>query len=225
MCGVALDILNNFDSSVKYNITSNPVLPDAAIFVEDNMEILSGIYGMTISNSKYNALKDIENGTLLDNQLVKAAIEYCGIENPEITKTVIYNNNGDVYEFSYIITESGKNDFNDILNKNFNYVEVYHVAGGAEDAHIAIPRIGVPEIHRSEKIISLDRAIKYVAEKYLDLNTQNVITEVEYNADIQPGYFIPCYKLYVEESKLTGNLKNDLIKYRVIYIPMVGKVE
>jgi hypothetical protein len=76
----------------------------------------------------------------------------------------------------------------------------------------------IPESVGHEKIISLERAIEYVKNNYPELNADNVIAEVVYDAEIQLGYLIPCYKLYVETEKMT---KDGFTEYTTIYIPMI----
>ena len=56
-------------------------------------------------------------------------------------------------------------------------------------------------------------------DNHSDLNVNNIKTDLIYNPKIVSGYYIPCYKLYVEKEKLTNN--KNLINYLIIYIPLV----
>ena len=74
-------------------------------------------------------------------------------------------------------------------------------------------------------IISPERAYEYVKENYAKSKDVNIITEVYYDNNVITGYFIPCYRFYVETEKISADkVQNDeaeLAKYDVICIPMI----
>ena len=129
-----------------------------------------------------------------------------------------YNDEGNVYEYLYTITESSEDLFTNVLNSSFSYVKVTH-SPESKDALLVICKIDTPEKHGDYKIVSFAAASNYLRSQYPDADASKTKAEIYYSATIQPGYHIPCYKFFLGEV----SAKDGTIRYRVVHIPMADK--
>jgi len=213
-----LALLYGESSGEKYDIAKHPEIPYKVFYDNGKTEIWSGVSGLSMITDEYNIVQDVTGGSLKENEFVKAAMEYLNIKNPQVASVIECNAEGDIYEYQYTITENTDDFFTNILNNSFSYIKVtYHPE--STEVLLQICKRGIPEKYGDFRIISYDMALKYLQDNYANIDASKTKAEIYYSATIQPGYYIPCYKFYLEET----SVKYDVPRYTVVHIPMVDK--
>lgn len=202
----------------KYDIVKHPEVPYKVLYDNGTTEMWSGVSDISIITHEYNIVQDVTGGNLEDNELVKAATQYLDIKKPQIASEIEYDDEGNVYEYQYTITESSDDLIANILNNSFSYAKVTYNPE-SKDVLLLICKIDMPEKHGDYKIVSYAMASNYLMGKYPSVDASKAKAEIYYSATVQPGYYIPCYKFYLGEV----SAKDGTLRYRVVHIPMVDK--
>ena len=169
----------------------------------------AGTSDVSIITKEYGIVDDMINGTLLNNNLIQAALAYLNIENPQIAPFWEYGGDG----YNYKITEATGDLMESILGNSFLHViAVYHP--DADGALIKIIKADISELASNDEVVPYEEAREYIQDKY---GVAQIGAEIYYNFWVEIGYLIPCYKFFVEEGT-TGAGENI---YSVIEIPMV----
>ncbi len=213
-----LGLLYGGSAGEQSEIVKHPEVPYKLLYDNGKSEMWSGVSDISIITNEFNIVQDLIGGKLEENELVRATLQYLGIEKPQVASTIEYDDDGNVYEYQCTITESTNDVFQNILNTSFTYIRVTHNPK-SENALLVICEIGTPQKHGNYQIVSNARALKYLQDKYPNLDAGKVRAEIYYTGAIQPGYYIPCYKFYLGEV----SAKDGTLRYRVVHIPMAEK--
>jgi hypothetical protein len=213
-----LGLLYGESAGEQAEIVKHPEVPYKVLHDSGKSEMWSGVSDISIITNESNIVQDLVDGKLEGNELVGAALQYLGIEKPQVASTIEYDADGNVYEYQCTITESTDDVFQNILNTSFNYVRVTHNPK-SENAVLVICGIGTPEKHGDYQIVSYSRALRYLQDKYPNLDTGKARAEIYYSGAIQPGYYIPCYRFYLGEA----SAEDGTMRYQVVHLLMVEK--
>ncbi|GEM_PF-2588180 len=200
----------------NYNITKQEDVTYKVIYDNGDMSAMSGVSDISILTSEYNIAQDAVNGNLVNNEIIKAGIEYLGIINPQVKKEVEYNVKDEPYSFQYIITESTDDMFMDILNSSFEYIKISCHTNSAS-ALVKIVKTQELEKYGDYQITTFDQAVEYIKENYPNIESSTAQAEIIYSTVVRPEYFVPVYKFYVEDT----SIKDKAARYGIIQIPMV----
>lgn len=214
-----LNILDGGQTEQAYDIYENDVVPEKLFYDGGNTRFNVGVADISLSTAEYNLPADTEKGTLLENALVKAAMAFLEIKNPVLHRKIsyFYDETGLVTDYVYTITEEADNWFETALNKSFTYITVSRFSS-EEKAVMNIFHRGNPEKIGEIPVLSREAVTAYLQETYPSTRENPPLLEIVYNKNIQPGLFLPCYRVYLPESVSEGSTV-----YRVFYIPMTDK--
>ena len=211
-----LRILYNTEDVSSYYIEVDSVVGYIVFFDTGTFRINSGPFGISMFTAEYDLMADTQNGNLLDNRLVQSAIEYLKIMDPKIILTTDYSSDGEIYKHNYRITEATNDFFQDVLNNSFSFIEIIDWID-LDGISLIITNVDITELS-SEATVSYEDVTEYVISNY-NAEESDINAEVYYSELVDQGYFIPCYKIYIEGDQV-GSPVNG-IEYEVIHIPMV----
>jgi hypothetical protein len=123
-------------------------------------ELWLGVSGISIITTDYNIVQDIIAGNMLDNKLIKASMQYLGIDEPQVTSEVQYNKKDEPYEYRHTIIEMTDDIFKNTLNNSFKF---FHLPS---------------EVFAQEDIYSLAKSGKVLAVEILNFDNNDIITPI-----------------------------------------------
>ncbi len=82
-----------------------------------------------------------------------------------------------------------------------------------------------PPLSEEKPAVTYDIVLDYAKEKYPDASVEDMRVEIYYDANVEVGYFTPCYKFYIKKGEVeTEVLQEDgtyiVPVYDVMYIKM-----
>lgn len=173
----------------------------------DRLEAWGREYGIHVYTKEYGVREDAENGNLLNNELILAALEYTGIRQPQVRRNQEYKGNGKAQGGSiYIITEQSEDLLESMRSVRFKSISVGLDTQGKKnrDTVRVVIEKNEPEEMETCETVSYEQALQYVREKYADKNVSAIRAEACYERKAAKGYFVPCYKFYVEYEQDKG---------------------
>ncbi len=170
---------------------------------------------LTILTGQFDVAAAAKAGRLLDNTLVKAAIAYLNLQNPQTTEMVSYMSDGSPHETRYTITDAASDAKQSLLNSSFHSIELI-VAPDDGQILMTVVQCDSTDTVGEAAVVDYDDAVAYAAQQS-GVDEQAICAEVVYRDDVEPGYWIPCYKFYAVEETVAGNV--DLCE--VVYVPML----
>lgn len=78
------------------------------VYTDDSVDLRGGVNGFAVSLEEYDLPDDVTDEALLSEPVVKAAVEYLGIQAPTVTRLVSYNFDGTVSQRTYRIVEGAQ---------------------------------------------------------------------------------------------------------------------
>lgn len=188
----------------------------------DTLEAWGREYGVHIYTKEYNVRRDAENDDLLNNEMILAALEYTGIKQPQVSRTVEYKGGGRAAGNVYTITGQSESVLESMLSNRFRYISVSFDAKDGKNgdtARIVIEK-SEPQEAESCETVSFKDALSYIQRKYSDKEVTKIQAETRYERTAAKGYFVPCYKFYVEFQSETNGEKGQNAEYDVTYLLM-----
>lgn len=173
-------------------------------YINNSTEVRSMMNSITVLSSEYGISDNISDNELLSNELVKAAVAYLELNNPTITKTVEYNTDGTRNSCTYVITETADDVFQHVLNSSFSRISVTKYAD-FDDIVLQIGYVDIDSLteYGNYSSLSYSAVLKKLTSYYPNMDTDDVQTEIYYSANVQPGYFFPCYRFYIRDKNET----------------------
>lgn len=173
-------------------------------YVRNSTEVHTQPNSISILSDEYGLSADIEDRELLDHALVKAAVAYLELQNPAVTRSIEYKTDGTEELRTYIITETTDEIRQDIFNRSFSSITVQKYA----DSDTVVVLIGhIPEteltVSGEQPMLSRADALSALTAYYPTMDTDTAKVEIYYNATLQAGYFVPCYRFYLKDGETT----------------------
>ena len=158
------------------------------------------------------------NGSLLEDEVIAAGLQYLGIEDPLIKENHSYAEDGSVSVYEYKITQRSDDISESMADNRFRFIEINKYAS-SDTTTISIKKID-PEEASVETVVSYDDVLSYIKEKYPEAEEGQITTEVYYDATIEEGYFMPYYKVYIPQNSDTA--PEGIVNVHTVYISMIG---
>ncbi|MCL1809391.1 MAG: hypothetical protein FWG42_06485 [Clostridiales bacterium] len=212
-----IGILFNEEDVSGYAIGRDMDRPERAFYMTGETEIISEPSGFVIWSKDYGFIDSVINGSILESKLVQAALSYMNIENPKITSTVKCKIDGSVSEYEYLLTETVDDFFEDVMNKSFSRVRVYHYLE-SETVILKIGNRDISEIFSHEPVLPYEDAVDYIKTNYGVDDESGINAEIYYSSTVEEGYYVPCYKFYVSDS--SRDTASGRMEYEIVSIPM-----
>lgn len=188
----------DFDSQNAV-FTSDADRPYDVYYTKDGINVHSYANRIAISSSDYAHVKDVSDTALLDHTLVKAAVSYLGLIDPVVSTTVVYAKDGTEYQWIYKITDKASDTMQHIHNINFAYLTVKQFAS-SDNISISIQNPIELTKHADDPVLSYSFVLAELAKLYPNMDTKDVKAEIYYSTSVEPGYFVPCYRIYMKNS-------------------------
>jgi hypothetical protein len=194
-----LDILYGENLDESYEITDAYIVDNKVLYDNGKSKIYSGVSGISMLTAEYEVDMSITVDNIQDNDLLKAAIAYLDIKTPQLTFTIEYDDDGMVYDYEYKITEESDDLFTNIINNSFSYIRVI-CHPDIDDIALIIYKVDMPEKVGDYEIITYSEALKALQAEYRNIDVSGSKCEISYSPNIQTGYYIPCYRFYIEDT-------------------------
>lgn len=123
----------------------------------------------------------------------------------------------------YIIYEAGDTAAETAYNRSFTFFTITWYPMEENLASIEITKIDTSKIAGEYPLVSYEETISTLSEASgLEISLEDMLVcELIYNKKIAHGYYIPCYRFYLEESD-TGLDVEGLNSYAAYDIPAVS---
>jgi len=213
-----MKILYDKDDVSEYAIEQFPPEMDVIkVFYEsDSIDIYSDLSGISVGTSEFGIVEDIGDDNLLENTLIQAALKYMNIDNPKTVPVVVYNESGEIYQYQFTITEATEDFFENVYNNSFSYIKVIHYPDSTQ-VLLIIRSEDISEQSANEQIVTYEEAEEYIRTNYDVPDDSSINAEIYYSSSVREGYYVPCYKFYVEDSI---DDTPERTAYDVVHIPM-----
>lgn len=133
--------------------------------------------------------------------IVRAALEWKGIQTPEIRETVGLNAKGAPSEFIFSFYERSDDPVEQALNASFRAVTVTIYA--EERLFSIVIDYGEPIINEGNTpAVTPEQLNAFLANAYPDNPPSEYVAEVFYSYHVELGKIIPCYRIYLPEPEL-----------------------
>lgn len=217
-----LDILYGSHEDREYE-TSDDGSHYLVSYQADRMEAWGREYGLHIYTKDYNVRGDAESGELFQNELIQAALDYTGIRQPQLRRVTQYKGGGKASGSVYIITEQSEAVLEGMQAGRFRYISVgidTQDKKNRDTVRIVIEK-NEPQETGTYETVAYQEALQYVQQKYAGKNVTEIRAEACYERKAAKGYFVPCYKFYVEYSENSDGKNGEADGSDVTYILMV----
>jgi len=135
---------------------------------------------------------------LSNDKYLRAACEFLKISNPSVEKKAEYDRYGQMTEIKFFVTEESDRVSDAIVNMHLNYFEIRYYPS-LKRGSIFIHNIEQKKSDKESASVSYADAVKRLLADNPDYKEKNIVAcEIEYNSAVAPGYFVPCYKFYLE---------------------------
>ncbi len=134
---------------------------------------------------------------ILESDYLKAALEYLGIENPEIEDQRTPNASGEVTEYQYKVVEKKEGLEDKVVQRAFSSLTVHKFAS-LDTITVLCHRSDLPVSWRLP-CVSYEDALHYLKEKHPEEGVEEMKLSVYYDRSVEFGLYIPCY-LFSNES-------------------------
>ncbi|MGM9524411.1 MAG: hypothetical protein ACI3VU_08365 [Faecousia sp.] len=176
-----------------------------AMYEAEGISAMGRPYGISASAACNISPADANMETLAQDPLIAAGIDYLGLENPTVVySTVEYQLDGAPCTYRYRIAEKCEDTTEQRFCNSFVYIDAMLSVEGT----IVIQANSFDDLQSSQTVTLPDRdAIDtYLTERYGADAPTSYVTEVYYDKKISTGYFVPCYRIYLQEDTLTAQL-------------------
>ena len=194
---------------------------DKSVCVEkDGLRINSHAGGLNLSleRGRADVARLLPDGDLRQSPLLKAALDYMAIDDPQVECRVRYNSlNGQPVEYEYYIYQKADDSNQETLNRLLNDICVFYYTE-SDNIFISFGKVEYPEVSAELPAVSLDQAIEMVQEIFPSVELADIKVRLGYQTRIRGKYVLPCWELYVP----SGCWSSDGIRlYTPLWVPMV----
>lgn len=139
--------------------------------------------------------------TIAEQPIVKAALEWRGIETAEIREEVMPKVNGEPSEFIFTYAAHCDDPVEQLLNFTFREVtarvympeRLFSVSIGYDE----------PKLEEAETpAVTPEQLEAFLAKTFPDAPPTEYVTEIFYSSNVESGKYIPCYRVYLLEPEL-----------------------
>ncbi len=188
-------------------------------FEKDGTIFRSFMNGLSVLSKDTSSFKNYSEETILENSFIEAAVAFLELDNLKVSIVTEYGSDRSPYSCTYRIYEGDDDLLQDIMNKCFTYIEFTQY----RDSDYIVAKIinrKTPKEYDNRPILSYESALAYLNNLYPDTGKRDVKAEVFYSTAVQPGYFMPCYRFYID----TGETDTDGSPiYSVVSILLIDK--
>lgn len=189
----------------EYETFYNSDITHKVQYEDENIRACASVKLVTISSDNYQVYTELTTDILQENPLLCAAIAYTGFQDPVITKELRYNLIGEISHYMYRITELSEDRLTTVLNDRLSYISV-SCCVETNTLQIKIAKIKDLEESGTTPLATRQEIDAFFAEIYPDAVPENYAVEVYYDNTVQLGYYIPCYRVYINEPILSEEL-------------------
>lgn len=159
------------------------------------------------NQSKYIDMSNIEN--ILTNSIVVSMLDYCDIKDLSVQIKESIESDG-TRNYEYVITNNYGNEHIGI--QDFAYVMVSYV-----ESSQTVGVVGAKHIYNTygEYAIITPEMVVEDLESLYNGEIHDTKYEILYSSNVDAGYYVPCYKFYVQEE---GSDKYDVHYYRMCIV-------
>ena len=190
----------------EYEITYDPSISTKVIFENTEIFATADCAGINIGSSLYPFPYNLTTETLHDNPMLSAAITYLEIENPTILQSMEYGFDGTVSRYVYTIFEFSEDPLIAAYNRSFSNIQV-NVSAETGYVIVKIMNVAPAETTNAVTLASDAQIDAYLAARFPDAVPEDYIVEVYYDSHVHPGYYVPCYRIYLEEAAISAQLE------------------
>ena len=174
---------------------------DHIMFYEnEEMEVVSNLQkiGFLLS-ARYEG--EMTTEAIASLPIVKAALEWSGIQAPEIHEEVEINIAGEPWHYTFAFAEHSDDPVEQLLNYTFRSVTVSVFP--AEGLFSFSIRYGdeIPQ-EAETPAVTPEQLAAFLANAYPDNPPTDYVTEIFYSYHVELGKIIPCYRIYLTEPEL-----------------------
>lgn len=167
-----------------------------AIYQDAGYQIHSSLDGIFIQVNRTQLPEELTAETIEANSLLQAAMEYLGIEDPEITRMDQYDKVGQFDSYEITIANHGEDLMRRVMNQTLSAI-CMNDYGSTDQIWVYVIHRDPPEEYRSFPIIPLADAVADARAAHRELPADGAVkADIFYSTAIEPDYFIPCYRLY-----------------------------
>lgn len=174
---------------------------DHIMFYEnEEMEVASNLRKISfLLSERYEGEMTAE--AIAKQPIVKAALEWSGIQTPEIHEEVEINIAGDPWHYLFSFAEHSDDPVEQLLNFTLRSVTVsVYPPEGLFSFSI---RYGEPVLEDAKTpAVTPEQLEAFLSNAYSDNPPTDYVTEVFYSYHVELGKIIPCYRIYLPEPEL-----------------------
>lgn len=189
-------------SPTDYNFELREDVADYVVWLEsDELDAAVNPWRVDVTlNAPYTG--ELTSEAIASQPLVRAAMEWKDISEPEVREKVELGLDGQPYCRYYTFAAHSDDPVEQLMNLSFQAVEVAVYYSGLMNVRINEME---PTIAEGETAaISGAQLSAFLAETYPDNPPTEYVTEVFYSSKVQSGKYIPCYRIYLLEPDLTA---------------------
>lgn len=200
------EFLSLFFGEGEYEVSHDTDVSHMSYYEDSSIFASASCKGVSISSAEYPFPEDLTAETLHDNPLISTALAFSGIKNPTIQKSIKYNREGLISRYQYTIFESNENPFVTAYNRSFSYIEVvFAVSTG--NVYVQTSVISPAKTDETISLATNEQIKAFLTAQFPDAVPEDYIVEIYYDSHVQLGYYIPCYRVYLEEPELSTQLE------------------
>ena len=188
----------DFDSQNAV-FTSDADRPYDVYYTKDETIVHSYGASIKISSSDYALANNASDTEILNHTLVKTAMSYLGLTDPVISTTVEYKLDGTESCRTYRITDKASDPAQQIHNINFACITVQKYVS-LDSVLVTVKNPVELTKHADVPVLSYSFVLAELAKLYPNMDTKDVKAEIYYSTSVEPGYFVPCYRIYMKNS-------------------------
>ncbi len=176
------------------------------VFEDSDISVRADANGLTVSSSAYPVGQALTAETLNDNPLLRAALDYLDIESPRLLQSFSYGYDGQLLGYSYQIFETEAESLADACSRSFSSIRV-NVFVGVDDVIIKILNVTPSRTEQTVRAVSEEDLDTYISAQFPDFPPEDYRVEVYYDKNVQPGFYVPCYRVYLAEAAVSEQLE------------------
>lgn len=176
------------------------------VYEDDDITVWAGANGLTVSSASHPVGQSLTEDELYTDPLLCAALEYLEIEEPRILQSFAYGYDGQLLRCSYQIFAAETEPLADAFSRSFSSILV-NVFIGVDDVIIKIPNITPTQTGETVRTVSEAELDSYLETQFPDFPPEEYRVEVSYDKNVRPGFYVPCYRVYLAEAAISEQLE------------------
>ncbi len=155
------------------------------------------VFSEDCTNLKH-AMRKGYTEAILDSHLVKPALAYLGIDQPQIANLTQTSADGEPNQYVYKITEKPDGPLDEMYRLAFERIALFYLCDEKTSKVILDVRRYQPEKAAEAPVVSYDAALAYIRETYPKEMAGELKCGASYLASVNTAQYIPCYKFVGE---------------------------